>query len=99
VPRRPPRKVGAPGSPSRTDTSGEAEALLVLKLDRLTRSVVHLGQLVEEFFASDRCALLSVYDQIDTRSANGRMMINIPMSVAQWSASTSASASQSPCAG
>src|SRR5262245_9941482 len=45
-----------------------AEALLVVKLDRLTRSVVHLGQLVEDYFAEGKRALLSVGEQIDTRS-------------------------------
>ena len=48
---------------------GKAEALLVAKLDRLTRSVVHLGELLEEYFATGKCALLSVSEQIDTRSA------------------------------
>jgi DNA invertase Pin-like site-specific DNA recombinase len=64
--------------------SGEAEAMLVFKLDRLTRSVRDLDRLVHEFFVSDRCALLSVSDQIDTRSANGRMVLGILTQIAQW---------------
>src|ERR1700730_5734959 len=51
--------------------AGEAEALLVVKLDRLTRSVVDLGTLVERYFAPGKVALLSVGEQIDTRSAAG----------------------------
>src|SRR5205807_640015 len=39
---------------------GEAEALLVAKLDRLTKSVRDLGVLVEQFFAPGKAALLSV---------------------------------------
>src|SRR5260370_12853436 len=62
----------------------QAEALLVVKLDRLTRSVVHLGQLVEEYFADGKWALLSVGEQIDTRSAAGRLVLNVLASVSQW---------------
>src|ERR1700733_6604891 len=46
--------------------AGAADGLLVCKLDRLTRSVRDLGELVERYFA-DRFALLSVSDSIDTR--------------------------------
>src|SRR6266478_2729286 len=38
--------------------AGDAEALLVVKLDRLTRSVVDLGTLVERYFAPGKAALL-----------------------------------------
>src|SRR5216684_1249384 len=63
--------------------SGEAEALLVVKLDRLTRSVVDLGTLVERYFAPGKAALLSVGEQIDTRSAAGRLVLNVLASVSQ----------------
>ncbi|MBK8754649.1 MAG: recombinase family protein [Candidatus Competibacteraceae bacterium] len=64
--------------------TGSAEALLVVKLDRLTRSVVDLGKLIEAYFAGAKYALLSVSEQIDTRSANGRMVLNILATVSQW---------------
>ena len=63
---------------------GEAEALLVGKLDRLTRSVRDLGDLVDTYFADGKRALLSVHDQIDTRSAAGRLVLNVLASVSQW---------------
>ena len=63
--------------------AGGAEGLLVTKLDRLTRSVRDLGDLVERYFAS-RFSLLSVADSIDTRSAAGRLVLNVLASVAQW---------------
>lgn len=63
--------------------SGPAEGLLVAKLDRLTRSVRDLGELVDRYFAS-KCSLLSVADSIDTRSAAGRLVLNVLTSVAQW---------------
>jgi len=64
--------------------AGEADALLVVKLDRLTRSVSDLGDLVERYFAPGKATLLSVGEQIDTRSAAGRLVLNVLMSVAQW---------------
>jgi DNA invertase Pin-like site-specific DNA recombinase len=63
---------------------GAADALLVVKLDRLTRSVRDLGHLVERHFAPGKAALLSVGEQIDTRSAGGRLVLNVLASVSQW---------------
>lgn len=63
--------------------SGQAEGILVAKLDRLTRSVKDLGALLEGYFAS-KFALLSVADQIDTSTAAGRLVLNVLTSVAQW---------------
>ena len=64
--------------------AGKADALLVVKLDRLTRSVVDLGALVDTYFAAGKWALLSVGEQIDTRSAAGRLVLNVLASVSQW---------------
>ncbi len=64
--------------------AGKADALLVVKLDRLTRSVRDLGELVERHFAPGKAALLSVGEQIDTRSAAGRLVLNVLASVSQW---------------
>ncbi len=63
--------------------TGEAEALLVAKLDRLTRSVRDLDTLIHEHFQGGT-ALLSVAEQIDTRSAAGRLVLNVLASVSQW---------------
>lgn len=62
---------------------GEVAALLVVKLDRLTRSVVDLGTLTERC-QREGWALLSVSEQIDTRSAAGRLVLNVLGSVSQW---------------
>lgn len=61
---------------------GEVDAVVVMKLDRLTRSVADLGTLVERYF--QKAALLSVSEQIDTRTAGGRLVLNVLASVAQW---------------
>jgi site-specific DNA recombinase len=57
--------------------AGKAEALLVVKLNRLTRSVRDLGALVETSFLAGKWALMSVGEQIDTGTAAGRMALNI----------------------
>jgi site-specific DNA recombinase len=62
--------------------SGAADGVCVAKLDRLTRSVRDLGELLDGPFHS--AALVSVAEQIDTATAAGRMVLNILASVAQW---------------
>ena len=62
--------------------AGEAEGLVIAKLDRLTRSVADWNTLIDVYFK--RFALLSVADQIDTRTAAGRLVLNVLVSVAQW---------------
>jgi site-specific DNA recombinase len=61
----------------------QADALVILKLDRLTRSVKDLGELVELFDKSGS-ALISVQDSINTDTAAGRLVLNVLGSVAQW---------------
>ncbi len=65
--------------------NGEADALVVAKLDRLSRSVSDWDRLIVEHFgpAAGR-QLMSVGDSIDTRTAAGRLVLNVLMSVAQW---------------
>jgi site-specific DNA recombinase len=62
--------------------AGTAEGLVIAKLDRLTRSVSDWNTLIDDYFK--RAALLSVGDQIDTRTAAGRLVLNVLVSVAQW---------------
>lgn len=66
--------------------TGQAEALLVAKLDRLTRSVRDLGELLERHFSTG--GLMSVSEQIDTRTAAGRLVLNVLTSVSQWERET-----------
>lgn len=64
--------------------AGEADGIIVVKLDRLTRSVRDLGSLLEDYFGSKGYELLSLSDSIDTTSASGRLALNVLVSVAQW---------------
>ena len=79
-------RAGLARALSRID-SGEASGLIVTKLDRLTRSVRDLGALVEVYFEK-RADLLSLADSIDTRTAAGRLVLNVLVSVAQWERET-----------
>lgn len=65
--------------------SGRAEGMVITKLDRLSRSIVEWNYLIDRYFDSRaKCQLFSVGDSIDTRSAAGRLVLNVLMSVAQW---------------
>ena len=64
--------------------AGEADTLVVVKLDRLTRSVRDLDALLSGYFAEGRHGLVSVQEQVDTTTATGRMILNVLMSVSQW---------------
>jgi DNA invertase Pin-like site-specific DNA recombinase len=66
---------------------GEVEVVIVAKLDRLTRSVKDLAELLE-LFQKRNVALVSVAESLDTGSAAGRLMMNIMASVAQWECET-----------
>jgi site-specific DNA recombinase len=59
------------------------QAVIVAKLDRLTRSVKDLCQLLERFERRG-VALISVAESLDTQSAAGRLVINIMTAVSQW---------------
>lgn len=61
----------------------EIGVIVVVKLDRLTRSVRDLGNLLE-LFAKFDVAIVSVTESIDTTTAGGRMVMNLLTTVAQW---------------
>jgi site-specific DNA recombinase len=60
------------------------EVVVILKLDRLTRSVKDLIYLVEDVFKKNDVAFSSLQDNFDTATANGRMVMNILATLAQW---------------
>jgi site-specific DNA recombinase len=64
---------------------GDADGLVVAKLDRLSRSVRDWNDLIDGYFGEKAArSLMSVAESIDTRTAAGRMVLNIMMTVAQW---------------
>ena len=62
------------------------QAVVVAKLDRLTRSVRDLGYLIDDLF--DGVALASVEESLDTTTAGGRFVLHILGAVAQWERET-----------
>ena len=64
-------------------TSRQVEAIIVYKLDRLTRSVSDLDKLVRLFDRHD-VALVSLQESLDATTATGRLMMNLLASVSQW---------------
>lgn len=68
---------------------GGADGMLIAKLDRLTRSVGDWQMLIDGFFGDQAGKqLMSVADSIDTRTAAGRLVLNVLLSVAQWERET-----------
>jgi len=67
--------------------NGEADAIVVPKLDRLTRSVRDLLDLVDRL-QDEGWQLLSVEEQLDTRSPNGRLVMGILALISQWERET-----------
>jgi DNA invertase Pin-like site-specific DNA recombinase len=61
----------------------EIDVLIVAKLDRLTRSVKDLAELLEQMNKRG-VALVSVAESLDTGSAAGRLVLNIMTAVSQW---------------
>lgn len=59
------------------------EGIVIAKLDRLTRSVKDWASLIESYF-NGKASLMSVNDQIDTRSASGRVVLNVLVAISAW---------------
>jgi len=63
--------------------AGAVDAVIIAKLDRLTRSVKDLAELLERFTRRG-VSLVSVAESLDTGTAAGRLVLNIMVSVSQW---------------
>lgn len=64
--------------------SGEANTLVVLKLDRMTRSTRDLYHLIEDVFEPLHASFQSVQERIDTSSAAGRVLVAMLGVLAQF---------------
>jgi len=63
------------------------DTVIIAKLDRLTRSVNDLAELLERFERRG-VSLVSLAESLDTGSAAGRLVINIMTAVSQWERET-----------
>ena len=80
------------GSGTNCDRSGleqalsyarQGDTLVVWKLDRLGRSLKHLVELVNTF-SEKKISFLSLQENIDTKTSNGRLFFNIFASLAEF---------------
>lgn len=62
--------------------SGEASALVVYKLDRLSRKVLDTLNLISQIETAG-ASLHSIYDKLDTSTAIGKFFVNMSASLAQ----------------
>ncbi len=62
----------------------QVERIVIAKLDRLTRSVVDLGEILTLLDKHGTALVSATESWMDTGSAAGRMILNIVTSVAQW---------------
>jgi DNA invertase Pin-like site-specific DNA recombinase len=63
--------------------AGAADAVIIAKLDRLTRSVKDLAELLERLNRRG-VSLVSVAESLDTGTEEGRLVLNIMTAVSQW---------------
>lgn len=61
----------------------KGDTLIITKLDRLARSVVHLAQLAKRF-QQESIDLLVIDQNIDTSTSTGRLMFNMLASIAEF---------------
>jgi len=61
----------------------QVEAVLVAKLDRITRSVRDLSDLLDRF-AARKVALVSASESLNTETASGRMVVRMLAVIAEW---------------
>jgi DNA invertase Pin-like site-specific DNA recombinase len=66
---------------------GSVDAVCIAKLDRITRSVRDLDELLQRF-AKNNVALICYEGDVDTSTASGRMVLNLLTTVAQWERET-----------
>jgi DNA invertase Pin-like site-specific DNA recombinase len=65
------------------ELSREGDTIVVTKLDRLARSVRHLGEIIDELDAKG-VGLRVLNLGLDTSTATGKLMLNVVGSVAQF---------------
>jgi site-specific DNA recombinase len=63
--------------------AGAVDVVIIYKLDRLSRSMVDLGKLME-LFKRKRVDLVSLQESLDATTATGELMMNLLAPVSRW---------------
>ena len=77
------RKRDQLGIALRALSAGDVDALVVAKLDRLSRSVLDFAGIMETA-ATEKWSLVVIDLGVDTTTPNGELVANIMISMAQW---------------
>jgi DNA invertase Pin-like site-specific DNA recombinase len=65
----------------------KVSTIIIYKLDRLTRNISDLNNFIE-LCNKKNIALVSIKDSLDTKTASGRLVINLLATVSQWERET-----------
>lgn len=76
------RDLERPGLQKAFEKMKAADGLIVVSLDRLTRTIADAAKLLEGEFKKKR--LISINENVDTTSAAGQLMYNVVLAFAQW---------------
>lgn len=76
------RDLERPGLKKAFEKMKSADGLIVVSLERLTRTILDAAKLLESEFKKKR--LISINENVDTTSAAGKLMYNVLLSFAQW---------------
>lgn len=77
------RKRGELGRTLRDLKAGEADTLVVAKLDRLSRSILDFAGLIEAA-NQESWSIAAIDIGVDTTTTNGELIANIMIALAQW---------------
>lgn len=66
---------------------GAIDEIIIYKLDRLSRNVIDVYEFIEKLLYLN-CNLISIMDNINIHTANGRMLIGLLAIIAQWERET-----------
>lgn len=65
----------------------KVSTIIIYKLDRLTRNISDLNNFIE-LCNKQNVALISIKDSLDTKTASGRLVMNLLATVSQWERET-----------
>ena len=68
--------------------SGKIKHIIVLRLDRFFRNVYDYHKMMNEYLTPNKCNWSAVKEQYSTATTNGRLMINLRLSIAEQECDT-----------